>query len=333
MIRERLEANESIILCEHATFSAHTRGRQRAETQSNTRTCFMRDRDRIIHSKAFRRLKHKTQVFVSPEGDHYRTRLTHTLEVSQISRTIAKGLRLNEDLAEAIALGHDLGHTAFGHAGERALNEICPLGFAHNEQSLRVVDFLENSGEGLNLTYEVRDGICCHTGTKKASTSEGRIVHYADQIAYINHDVDDAVRAGILRAQDIPRDTVCLLGSTNSARINSLVEAVINYGEAWGTIGFDEETGGAMEELRDFMFARVYQNSAAKIEEHKGCDILHELYTYYVENADDLPSDYMQIAMKDGAHRAACDYVSGMTDHFAVAKFQQLHIPKGWEKL
>lgn len=333
MVRERLESAESIILCDSAAFSAHTKGRTRKERESDTRTCYMRDRDRIIHSKAFRRLKHKTQVFLSPEGDHYRTRLTHTLEVSQISRTIARGLQLNEDLTEAIALGHDLGHTAFGHAGERTLNKICPLGFAHNEQSLRVVDCLERGGEGLNLTYEVKNGICCHTGNKPADTQEGIIVHFADQIAYINHDVDDAVRAGILRAQDIPRHAARVLGAENSQRINTLVEAVIRYFEEWGVIGYDEETGAAMDEMRDFMLEYVYKNHAAKSEEHKGCKILETLYTHFAENADDLPPDYMQIAMKDGAARAACDYVAGMTDRFAIATFSDLYVPQGWDKL
>ena len=252
-VREHLEEIERRVLEPGACLAAGSQGRLRPEPESDARTCFMRDRDRIIHSKAFRRLKHKTQVFLSPEGDHYRTRLTHTLEVSQISRTIARGLGLNEDLTEAIALGHDLGHTAFGHAGERALDEAFPAGFRHNQQSLRVVDRLENGGAGLNLTFEVRDGILCHSGSQRAQTKEGRIVHFADRIAYINHDIDDAIRAGILHQSDLPRGVTRLLGETHSRRINTLVEAMLRYGRQTGEVGLEEETEAAMLELRDFM--------------------------------------------------------------------------------
>lgn len=332
-VRDRLEATEEKILLPGASLARLSKGRARPEAESDTRTCYMRDRDRIIHSKAFRRLKHKTQVFLSPEGDHYRTRLTHTLEVSQISRTIARGLGFNEDLTEAIALGHDLGHTAFGHAGERALDEAYPQGFSHNEQSLRVVDRLENGGHGLNLTAEVRDGIVCHTGEKQADTPEGRIVRYADRIAYINHDIDDAIRAGILAQEDLPRGVTEILGRTHSERINTLVGAILRYGEETGAVGLAEETEDAMLELRDFMFERVYRNPVAKGEEHKGRGILKQLYQYFSEHADDLPPDYMQIAMAEGAERAACDYVAGMTDRFAVDTFAALYIPRGWSKV
>ena len=332
-VREHLEEIERRVLEPGACLAAGSQGRLRPEPESDARTCFMRDRDRIIHSKAFRRLKHKTQVFLSPEGDHYRTRLTHTLEVSQISRTIARGLGLNEDLTEAIALGHDLGHTAFGHAGERALDEAFPAGFRHNQQSLRVVDRLENGGAGLNLTFEVRDGILCHSGSQRAQTKEGRIVHFADRIAYINHDIDDAIRAGILHQSDLPRGATRLLGETHSRRINTLVEAMLRYGRQTGEVGLEEETEAAMLELRDFMFQRVYLNPVAKGEDYKGQGILQQLYYYVVEHADDLPPDYMQIAMAESAERAACDYVAGMTDRFAVDTFTHLFIPRGWNKV
>lgn len=332
-VRLRLEQLERQFLSKGAVLAAQSRGRERPEPESEARTCFMRDRDRIIHSKAFRRLKHKTQVFLSPEGDHYRTRLTHTLEVSQISRTVARGLGLNEDLTEAIALGHDLGHAAFGHAGERALNSVHPGGFAHNEQSLRVVDRLEAGGAGLNLTWEVRDGILNHTGTGQAATLEGRIVRYADRIAYINHDIDDAIRAEILSKKDLPAGVIAVLGDSHSRRINTLVCAMIAFGLEHQQIGLDEETEGAMLELRAFMFDKVYLNPNAKGEEHKGEDILCQLYRHFSEHADDLPADYMQIAMNEGAERAACDYVAGMTDRFAVDTFVHLYVPQGWSKV
>lgn len=332
-IRRRLEEIEERTLSAGAALARQSRGRLRPEPESGVRTCFMRDRDRIIHSKAFRRLKHKTQVFLSPEGDHYRTRLTHTLEVSQISRTVARGLGLNEDLTEAVALGHDLGHAAFGHAGERALNSVYPGGFAHNEQSLRVVDRLEAGGAGLNLTWEVRDGILCHSGSRRAATMEGRIVQYADRIAYINHDIDDAVRAEILSDRDLPIAVVAVLGDNHSRRVNTLVTAMIQFGLENGEIGLDEQTEEAMVELREFMFQRVYYNPEAKGEEHKGEDILRQLYRHFTEQPADLPADYMQIAMKEGAERAACDYVAGMTDRFAVDTFADLYIPQGWSKV
>lgn len=332
-VRERLEEIERQTLLPQASHAGLSKGRVRPEEKSEYRTCFMRDRDRIIHSKAFRRLKDKTQVFLSPEGDHYRTRMTHTMEVAQISRTVARGLGLNEDLTEAIALGHDLGHTPFGHAGEKALNEICPLGFAHNEQSLRVIDFLEKNGSGLNLTYEVRNGIVCHSGAQKADTLEGRIVHYADRIAYINHDIDDALRAEILRPGDLPTGVLRRLGETTSARIDCLVGAMMTYFLREQKIGMEEETEEAMLELRDFMFEYVYKNPVAKGKEGKGKRIVSILYEHFAEEPDDLPPEYMQIAMRESVERAACDYVAGMSDRFAVAVFHELFIPKSWSKV
>ena len=331
-LRERIEAEERTLLAPGATLAANSLGREREEAPDEVRTCFMRDRDRIIHCKAFRRLKHKTQVFLSPEGDHYRTRLTHTLEVAQISRTVARALRLNEDLAEAIALGHDLGHTPFGHAGERALSEALGKPFNHNEQSLRVVRLLEKEGKGLNLTREVLDGIVCHTGSKTADTPEGRIVRYADRIAYINHDIDDAVRAGVLSEEDIPFDIKLALGSTHSRRIAALVNAMIDFGQKTGEIGMDDRTAGLMNDLRDFMFEEVYQNPVAKGEEGKSEAIVRYLYGYFVQDQSRLPAEYWAIADRDGLPTAVCDYIAGMTDRYAVMVYQDLTIPKSWNK-
>ena len=331
-LRERIEAEERTLLAPGATLAANSLGREREEAPDEVRTCFMRDRDRIIHCKAFRRLKHKTQVFLSPEGDHYRTRLTHTLEVAQISRTVARALRLNEDLAEAIALGHDLGHTPFGHAGERALSEALGKPFNHNEQSLRVVRLLEKEGKGLNLTREVLDGIVCHTGSKTADTPEGRIVRYADRIAYINHDIDDAVRAGVLSEEDIPFDIKLALGSTHSRRIAALVNAMIDFGQKTGEIGMDDRTAGLMNDLRDFMFEEVYQNPVAKGEEGKSEAIVRYLYEHFVQDANRLPAEYWAIADRDGLPTAVCDYIAGMTDRYAVMVYQELTIPKSWNK-
>jgi len=331
-LRERIEAEERTLLAPGATLAANSLGREREEAPDEVRTCFMRDRDRIIHCKAFRRLKHKTQVFLSPEGDHYRTRLTHTLEVAQISRTVARALRLNEDLAEAIALGHDLGHTPFGHAGERALSEALGKPFNHNEQSLRVVRLLEKEGKGLNLTREVLNGIVCHTGSKTADTPEGRIVRYADRIAYINHDIDDAVRAGVLSEEDIPFDIKLSLGSTHSRRIAALVNAMIDFGQKTGEIGMDDRTAGLMNDLRDFMFEEVYQNPVAKGEEGKSEAIVRYLYEHFVQDANRLPAEYWAIADRDGLPTAVCDYIAGMTDRYAVMVYQDLTIPKSWNK-
>ena len=333
-VREMLERLERENLSPLAALSQSSRGRAKPDDVCEVRTCYMRDRDRIIHCKAFRRLKHKTQVFISPEGDHYRTRLTHTLEVSQIGRTIARGLRLNEDLVEAIALGHDLGHTPFGHAGEKALDSVAPCGFKHNVQSLRVVEKLEKDGYGLNLTEEVRDGIVCHTsGDKQADTLEGRIVHYSDRIAYINHDIDDALRGGILQPGDIPAHLCELLGDSHAARINSLVLSAIRHGQATGGVGLEPEYARAMEELYRFMFAAVYKNPVAKGEEVRGMDILKRLYDYFIHHLDELPAEYCRFAEQDGADRAVCDYIAGMTDRFAVARFEDLFIPKFWSKM
>ena len=300
------------------------------EPECPVRTLFQRDRDRIIHCNAFRRLKHKTQVFLSPDSDHYRTRLTHTLEVSQIARTIAGGLALNEDLTEAIALGHDLGHTPFGHAGERALDSVFPDGFKHYEQSLRVVDRLENGGKGLNLTAEVRDGILCHTRGKEADTLEGRVVKLADRIAYINHDIDDAMRAGILKNEDIPREIAAVLGETHSQRINTLVSDVVRSSAGRPVIEMTPTVERAMLDLRSFMFERVYRNPVAKGEESKARRIIQELYQYYIEHPDKLPQDFQPQLDMEGLPRIVCDYVAGMTDKYAVYKFEEIFVPSGW---
>lgn len=327
-VRETLENNEKLILSDRACLSVNTRGRERSEEKCELRTDFQRDRDRIIHSNSFRRLKHKTQVFLSPEGDHYRTRLTHTLEVSQIARTIANGLFLNGDLTEAIALGHDLGHTPFGHAGERALNSVFPGGFRHYEQSLRVIEKLEKGGRGLNLTYEVRDGILCHTRGKEADTFEGRIVKLADRIAYINHDIDDAVRAGVMCEEDIPLEIRKALGFTKSARINTLVvDTVKNSGE---DIELSTEINEPFEELHSFMFDNVYTNPRCKSEETKAIAIIKQLYGYFVDNPDKLPSTLAYITEEEGIARAACDYIAGMSDRYLLAVYKKIFIPDSW---
>lgn len=329
-IREKLEERERRTLAEWATLSAHTRGRAKPLPPCVNRTEFQRDRDRILHSKSFRRLAHKTQVFVSPEGDHYRARLTHTLEVAQVGRTIARALDLNEDLAEAIALGHDLGHTPFGHAGERALSKVCPLGFRHNEQSLRVVDRLE----GLNLTAEVRDGILCHTGKKRADTPEGQVIHYADRIAYINHDIDDAIRGGIICTEDIPKHLLRELGYTHGERIDRLVVAMIDYGEAHHEVGMDAATLDAMLELRSFMFGNVYLSFDAKGEEGRAQSMIGSLYNYFIEHPDELPEDYQRLREEgDPIERVACDYIACMTDRYSISTYRRLFIPKSWNKL
>ena len=328
--RERTEANERLTLSPAACFSARSRGRMREEEQEELRTCFQRDVDRIVHCKAFRRLKHKTQVFLRPEGDHYRTRMTHTLEVDRIARAIARGLRLNEDLAEAAALGHDLGHTPFGHAGERILNEVVPGGFRHNEQSLRVVDVLEKDGDGLNLTYEVRRGILCHTGSDRAETLEGQLLHYADRIAYINADIDDALRGGIIYPIDIPVYLKQTLGYTYSQRINTLTCDVIAASEGNGEICQTPEIGSAMEELRQFMFEHVYRDPRAKGEEGKAQDVLLRLFEFYDKHPDDLPDEFQYIREKDGTTRAVADYIAGMTDSYAMSKYGELFLPAAW---
>lgn len=329
--RELFEKRELDTLSPFACFAAKSKGRAVPTVESSTRTCFSRDRDRIIHSKAFRRLKHKTQVFLSPTGDHYRTRLTHTLEVSQISRTIARCLNLNEDLTEAIALGHDLGHTPFGHAGERVLNEICPFPFCHNEQSVRVCTTLEKDGNGLNLTYEVLDGILCHTGDKLADTVEGQIVRLADKIAYINHDIDDAVRAGLITQADLPLEAVEILGEGHTARINSMVMGTIEASTDKPFIAMTDDVQRGFDILHEFLFSYIYLGSKAKLEEGKAQGIIEMIYTYYTRNPDKMPSEYKNIIEKEGVCRAACDYVSSMTDGFAVDRFTQLFVPKSWD--
>ncbi len=328
-VREQQQKREQDTLSAKAAKSFQSKGRQRPMTECPYRTCFQRDRDRIIHSKAFRRLSNKTQVFISPEGDHYRARLTHTLEVSQIARTVARALFLNEDLTEAISLGHDLGHTPFGHSGESALAEVCPLGFRHNEQSLRVVDRLEN----LNLTYEVRNGILCHTGKIKASTQEGRIVHYADRIAYINHDIDDALRAGIIKTSDIPLRLLDALGHSHGRRIDTMVTAMIIYGQNTGEIGMDSNVENDMLELREFMFKNVYRSPDAEIEHQRAKTMLKRLYEYFVGHPEELPQDYLDLmAGGDPLHRVACDYIACMTDRYSIATYKKLFIPKSWNK-
>lgn len=332
-IRREIENRERESLSSFAALACRSAGRCRPEEECDLRTCFQRDRDRIIHCGAFRRLKHKTQVFLSPEGDHYRTRLTHTLEVSQIARTVARSLRLNEDLTEAIALGHDLGHTPFGHAGERKLNELCSTGFAHNEQSLRVVDRLEKDGRGLNLTAEVRDGIVCHTGPRRAATLEGRIVAFADRIAYMNHDIDDAIRAGILTEEHIPAELRKTLGESKTARINTLVRDVINASRDTNDIKMSAEIGQASNELHAFMFRCVYTNPLAKGEEGKAQEIVAYFFRCLVAGAEALPPDYREIACVDGQERAVCDYIASMTDNYCVREYTRLAIPESWQVL
>ena len=330
LVREQIEAFEREHLSPAATLACNSLGRERPEEEDDLRTCFMRDRDRIVHCKAFRRLKHKTQVFLSPEGDHYRTRLTHTLEVSQIARTIARSMNLNEDLTEAIALGHDLGHTPFGHAGERALRAASGRSFDHNEQSLRIVRRLEKDGRGLNLTREVMDGILCHTGLKEADTLEGQIVRISDRIAYINHDIDDAIRAGVLSAEQIPLELRQQLGERNSQRIGTLVSGAAAYGRETGRVGLPSGLAETMDSLRDFMFQAVYLNPVAKGEEGKGMEVVQALYRYFEEHPEEMPTEYLQIAFQDDVPTAVCDYIAGMTDRYAITKYQDIFIPKAW---
>ncbi len=327
-IREYTENLELKILSPYASFSKNTLGRKQYQEKCEIRTEYQRDRDRVIHSKAFRRLKHKTQVFLSPEGDHYRTRLTHTLEVSQIARTIARALRFNEDLTEAISLAHDLGHTPFGHTGEAALNEISPSGFKHFEQSVRVVERLENGLKGLNLTKEVLNGILCHTRGEEAFTVEGRIVKIADRIAYINHDVDDAERAGILNEEDIPSDILKVLGKTRKQRINKLINSLISFSHD-DVLLMDEQIQKAFDDLHSFMYANVY-NSDRKTQEKKVPYLVESLYRHFMDNLNELPYDLQVIAKEEDPNRAVCDYIAGMTDKFAVDTFKNIFIPRSW---
>ena len=329
-IREEIEKLEAQNLAEYACLSVNSKGRRIDKAPCPVRTCFQRDIDRIVHSKAFRRLKHKTQVFLQPEGDHYRTRMTHTLEVTRIARTIARGLRLNEDLVEAGALGHDLGHTPFGHAGERVLSEIIEGGFRHNEQSLRMVDRLERNGEGLNLTYEVRRAILCHTGDDKAETWEGQLLRLADKIAYINHDIDDAIRGGIIYPMDIPIEISQILGFTHTERINTLTVDVIEASRKEGKVAQSKGCGEAMMDLREFMFESVYRNPVAKGEEGKAQDMIRRLFDYYMADPDKLAPEFQEIRIEEGTERAVCDYIAGMTDEYALEKFAEAFIPLAW---
>lgn len=327
-IRNLTEKIERETLCARAVLSENSKGRKLFEEECDVRTAFQRDRDRIIHCKAFRRLKHKTQVFLSPESDHYRTRLTHTLEVAQIARTISRALRLNEDLTEAIALGHDLGHTPFGHAGERALDTIADFGFHHYEQSVRVCECLEKNFKGLNLTAEVLDGILNHTRGEQPKTLEGRVVRISDRIAYINHDIDDAIRAGIIKETDIDKEASDVLGNSKSERINSLVKSVIF--NSIDDITMDSETKHQFDRLHDFLFERVYKNPVAKSEESKVDGVLTGIYEFIKLNPSRLPAEYAPIIEKDGFDRAIIDYIASMTDHYAVEVYKQFFIPKSW---
>ena len=327
-VREKIENSEKLMLCDKACLSTDTKGREVPEEKCELRTESQRDRDRIIHCPAFRRLKHKTQVFIAPEGDHFRTRLTHTLEVAQIARTVSRALCLNEDLTEAIALGHDLGHTPFGHAGERALNNCLEGGFKHYEQSVRVVELLEKNGKGLNLTYEVRDGIRCHTHGADAITWEGRVVRFADKIAYMNHDIDDAIKAGILTETDIPAHIREGLGKSKSQRINTMVKALISGSDT--DVKMNKPYDELFDSLHKFMYQSVYTNPIAKGEEYKAEALICSLYEYYSKNPDGLPDDYKFILEKEGASRAAADYIAGMTDRYAVHVYNELNLPKFW---
>ena len=331
-IREEQEKREHEYMSPYASFSDQSRGRDREEPQCDMRTVYQRDRDRILHCKSFRRLKHKTQVFLAPAGDHYRTRLTHTLEVAQIARSIGRALKLNEDLIEAIALGHDLGHTPFGHAGERTLDKLCPSGFAHYKQSVRVVELLENDGKGLNLTWEVRDGIMNHRTSGKPTTLEGNVVRLSDKIAYINHDIDDAIRAGIFAENDIPKIYTSILGNSTKERLNTLINDIIVSSRDKDGIYMSQEIGDAMNSLRQYMFSNLYTNPTAKSEEVKAYKLITELYNYYVANVDALPDNFKQfIDEGEELERVVCDYISGMTDQYCVSKFNEIYVPKSWK--
>ena len=331
-IREQLELREVEYLSPYATLSKDTKGRKHEEEPCDIRPAFQRDRDRILHCKSFRRLKQKTQVFLQPMGDHYRTRLTHTLEVSQNARTIAKALRLNEDLVEAMCLGHDLGHTPFGHAGERALDRICPDGFAHNEQSVRVVEVLEKDGKGLNLTWEVLDGIRCHQTAGCPSTLEGQIVRLSDKIAYVNHDIDDAIRGGILAEADVPPKYRKILGNNTKERLDTIIHDVITNSMDQPGVSMSEEIEEAMSGLRRFMFDNVYLNPLAKREEHKAEQMVEHLYSYYVEHIEQLPNEFLRmIENGEKKEQVICDYIAGMTDNYAIKTFQEIFVPESWK--
>lgn len=332
-IREQLELREKEYLSPYATHSKDSLGRERKEEECDLRPVFQRDRDRILHSKSFRRLKQKTQVFLLPKGDHYRTRLTHTLEVSQNARTIAKALRLNEDLVEAISLGHDLGHTPFGHAGERALDEVCPSGFKHNEQSVRVVKYIEKQGQGLNLTKEVIDGILSHQTASEPMTLEGQVVRLSDKIAYVNHDIDDAIRGGILSEADIPPKYRKILGNSTKARLNTITHDVIINSMDKPKVQMSEEVAEAMKGLRNFMFENVYRNPIAKQEENKAVQMVQQLYCYYLEHMEKIPEEILSLMERNGdsEEQVICDYIAGMTDNYAVKVFQEIFVPESWK--
>lgn len=332
-IREQSEKLERKYLSPYASLSCESQGRDREEEQCDIRTVYQRDRDRIIHCKAFRRMKHKTQVFLAPMGDHYRTRLTHTLEVAQIARTIAKALRLNEDLTEAIALGHDLGHTPFGHAGESALNDVCSQGFEHFKQSIRVVEILENNGKGLNLTKEVRDGIVNHRTSGNPSTLEGKVVRLSDKIAYINHDIDDAIRGKIITEKDIPKEYADILGDTTKVRLDTLIHDVVSHSIDKNDILMSPKIEEAMMGLRKYMFKNVYTNPLAKSEETKTKAMLKMLFEYYMRNIELMPEEFIYLIEEKGQdeERVVCDYIAGMSDQYSVAKFQQIYEPGFWK--
>lgn len=326
-IREQLEQEEAVRLSPLAAHARDSRGRETPVEPCPLRTDYQRDRDRILHCKSFRRLKFKTQVFLSPEGDHYRTRLTHTLEVAQVARTLARALRLNEDLTEAIALGHDLGHTPFGHIGERSLDELMPDGFRHNEQSRRCVEALENGGAGLNLTWEVRDGILCHSGKQFPATLEGQCVRRADRIAYLNHDLDDALRGGVLQPFELPADCLKVLGQTHGQRINTMILDIVENSQGQDVLTMSPLVQEAMDGLREFMFERVYRDKWRAAEEHR-CDlVMKQLFHYYSDHPGEMPEEYVLIGYREGMERGVCDFLSGMTDRYAVRTYQQLFVP------
>lgn len=330
-IRESLEKREEQYLSPYACHSAASKGRDRAEEECDIRPVFQRDRDRILHSKSFRRLKDKTQVFLTPEGDHYRTRLTHTLEVSQNARTIAKALRLNEELVEAIALGHDLGHTPFGHAGERALDNVCYLGFAHNEQSVRTVELLEKGGQGLNLTVEVRDGILNHQTRGNPATLEGQVVRYSDKIAYIHHDMDDAIRGGILQETDVPAEITAVIGTNSAEWIDHFIHDIVSNSYDKNCIVMSVPVAEAMDRLRRFLFENVYTNPKAKSEEGKAIMLVETLYDYFCKNKDRLPAEMLMLLDRgEPLERVVCDHVSAMTDRYAIATFEEIYVPASW---
>lgn len=331
LIRESLEAWEKDFLSPYAKLSEESKGRIREEEPCDIRPVFQRDRDRIIHSKAFRRLKDKTQVFLSPEGDHYRTRLTHTLEVSQNARTLARALQLNEELVEAIALGHDLGHTPFGHAGERALNKVCPYGFEHAKQSVRTVDVLEKDGLGLNLTYEVRDGILNHQTSGMPETLEGKVVRFSDKIAYIHHDMDDAIRAGILTEKDVPREIGDVIGYTCGERLDHFIHDIVTSSIGRDDVMMSKPVEKAMKDIRQFMFERVYQSPIAKSEEGKAENLMETLYEYFMKNFDKLPK-YLKKLHENGDPKevVVCDHVGAMTDRYAISVYEDIYIPRVW---